>query len=111
MNKTCPRCGAEMKDCALGWLCPICKTFVDMQDGVHLHKEKPFMPPRTNGDMVRSASDEQLADLFTMLLSKQRASIIAQLHAKGLIPEVSIVEVPVMARAAHLAWLREPAEG
>ena len=62
-GKTCPRCSAEMKDCALGWRCPICQAFVDMDGGLHLHEEKPLAPPATNFDKI-TASPEVLSDFI-----------------------------------------------
>lgn len=62
----------------------------------------------TNGDLLRSMTDEQLADFITNLLSKQRATIIEQLSAKGILADVCIIETPTMAKAAHLHWLRQP---
>ena len=109
-EKICPKCGAALKDCALGWRCPICRTFVDMKGGVHLHKEKPFMPPKTHGDQVRTMTDEQLADLFVTLASRQRAAILESLREKGIIDDVCVVEMPALAKVAHLKWLREPVE-
>ena len=99
-----------MKDYSIGWKCPVCAVFVDMGGRVHLHEEKPFLPPQTRADRIRSMSDEALADLFVKLMSKQRAAIIEQLHAKGVIADLCIVEMPAMAKMAHLKWLREPAE-
>lgn len=61
--KTCPHCGAAMDDVSVGWLCPICKTFINLQGGVHLHEEKAFRPPVTNFDKV-TASPEVLAEFI-----------------------------------------------
>lgn len=63
----------------------------------------------TNGDFIRSMTDEQLADFITKLLSRQRTTIIEQLSAMG-IADICIIETPTMAKAAHLHWLRQPAE-
>lgn len=75
-----------------------------------MHEEKPFMPPQTRADRIRAMSDEELADLITMLTTKIRNMTIEQLRAKGVIDNVCIMEMPAMAKIAHLKWLREPAE-
>ena len=95
---------------SIGWKCPICRVFVDMRGGVHLHEEKPFMPPQTRADRIRAMSDEELADLITALTTKIRNMTIEQLRAKGVIDNVCVMEMPAMAKIAHLKWLREPAE-
>ena len=65
---------------------------------------------KTNADKFRSMTDEELADFFTKLASRQRNAILKQLHEKGLIPEVYVFEIPALEKVAHLKWLREPVE-
>ena len=67
------------------------------------------MPTMTNADKIRAMSDEQLAALITAIMSRQRATIMQQLQAAGVADNISVVEMPTMTMAAHLAWLREPA--
>lgn len=62
--------------------------------------------PQTYGDYIRTLSDEQLAELFTALLSSQRHRIIEQLQAMGIPLSVGIVEMPELSKAGHLEWLK-----
>ena len=64
----------------------------------------------TNADKIRAMSDDDLAALLTALMSRQRASIIKKLQDKGVALNVEIVEMPLLTKAAHLEWLKEPAE-
>lgn len=69
MNKNkhgnCPQCGGPLRAEALGWRCDNCRGFISMNDGkFYEYKQKPFLPPMTNGDAVRTMSDEDLAKLF-----------------------------------------------
>lgn len=63
----------------------------------------------TNGDKIRSMSDEELATLISGIMASQRAEMIARLRMQGVIVEA--IEAPLLSAAAHLKWLREPAEG
>ena len=98
MKRQCPHCGAEMIGLTITWRCPVC--------GLSFYTSHP----KTNGDTIRAMTDEELADFITKLMAKQRATIIENLRAKGLIVDVGIVEMPEMAKLAHLIWLRETAE-
>ena len=40
-----------------------------MRGGFHPHKEEPFMPPMTNADKLRSASNEELAKFLANTVS------------------------------------------
>lgn len=64
----------------------------------------------TNADKFRAMTDEELADLFVKIASNQRKAILEALHEKGIIAEVCVVEMPALAKVAHLQWLREPAK-
>lgn len=64
----------------------------------------------TNGDLIRSMPDEALAYFITKLMAKEREAVIEQLSAKGILEDIHIIEIPTMAEAAHLHWLRQPAE-
>lgn len=57
----CPKCGEKMRAVSIGWLCPKCKCFADTNGDVLVYEDKPFMPKPTNGDLLRSMSDEELA--------------------------------------------------
>lgn len=96
MERICPICGSETIRLSIAWRCPVCGLYIPH--------------PKTNGDMIRAMTDEELADFIVRIMAKQRATIIDTLHAKGLIVDVGIVEVPEMAKLAHLKWLRETAE-
>ena len=62
----------------------------------------------TNADRIRAMSDEELADLIVGIMSRQRAMMLQRLS--GELPNVSVVEMPMMAKAAHLKWLQQPAD-
>lgn len=96
MKKSCPICGGETIRLRIAWHCPVCGLYIPH--------------PKTNGDTIRAMTDEELADFIAKLMAKQRATIIENLRAKGLIVDVGIVEMPEMAKLAHLKWLRETAE-
>ena len=92
--------------------CLNCKKYEDCVTGSGLTWPCGAYAPKvvTWGDKFRAANDEELADMITTLMSKHRAAIIEQLHAKGVIADICIVEMPAMAKIAHLKWLREPVE-
>lgn len=60
----CPNCGTKMISESVGWQCPKCKGFVSMDGIFHEHKETPFMPPKTNYDVITSKSLERLAEFL-----------------------------------------------
>ena len=58
----CPVCGTQMRDETVGWRCPKCKGFVALDTGkFYEHREKPFMPPQTNADRIRTLAEPELA--------------------------------------------------
>lgn len=58
----CPECGENMRGESIGWRCPKCKGFVSFVDGkFYPYIERPFVPPVTNADRIRTMSDEELA--------------------------------------------------
>lgn len=65
----CPSCGGRVRSESIGWKCENCQGFIDMRGGFHPHKEEPIMPPMTNADKLRSASDEELAKFLTHTVS------------------------------------------
>lgn len=87
----CPSCGGRVRSESIGWKCENCQGFIDMRGEFHPHKEKPFMPPMTNADKLRSASGEELAKRLTMLFYQ----VAQETNAEHYI----------------LSWLRQPAEG
>lgn len=93
--------------------CLNCKKYEDCKTGSGLTWPCGAYTPKviTNADRIRAMSDEELADMIVMLMSKQRAMILESPHKRGVISDVTIVESPVMAKAAHLKWLRSPVEG
>ena len=46
-QKQCPYCGGKMNMTIIGWMCPFCRTHVDMRGKVHIHKEEPLAPHST----------------------------------------------------------------
>ncbi len=63
---------------------------------------------KTNADRIRAMTDEELADLIVGIMSRQRAMILQRFS--GELPNISVVEMPPMAKAAHLQWLQQPAD-
>lgn len=96
--KQCPHCGAYMQGESIGWKCPICKTFVDMNGGVHLHKEAPFMPPQTNADRIRSMTNEELAEVLVEPHCDRRTTAECKSYHGN-------------CQQCVLDWLKQPAEG
>lgn len=62
----------------------------------------------TNGDRIRSMSDEELADLLTNLISVQDHNTLQKLWSAGI--AASLCEMPVVSRTKHLEWLKAEME-
>lgn len=96
----CDRCPGG-QECRFDYMGKACKEYrASETSGVFL----------TRGDMIRAASDEQLADMFTALLSAQRKLILSGLQKAGVAEDICVVEMPLLSKKAHLEWLRERAE-
>ena len=64
--------------------------------------------PKTNADRIRSMTDEELAELFCMIISEREKIVVEELSAKGV--ECTLVEYPILSTIAYLEWLQQPAE-
>lgn len=64
----------------------------------------------TNADRIRSMTDEELARFINALVSRGRNQTMNKLVQSGAVPNMNIVEVPMLAIAEHLRWLRKPIE-
>lgn len=64
----------------------------------------------TNGDRIRSMTDEELARFINALVSRGRNQTMSKMVQSGAVPNMNIVEVPMLAIAEHLRWLRKPIE-
>lgn len=64
--------------------------------------------PMTNADGIRSMTDEELAELFCMIISEREKIVVEELSAKGV--ECTLVEYPILSTIAYLEWLQQPAE-
>ena len=75
MNITaCPNCGGLVRSESIGWKCESCRGFIDMQGNFHEHIDRPFMPPPTYADRIRSMSDEELtAAIYQLIYAKDPA--------------------------------------
>lgn len=62
----------------------------------------------TYGDKIRAMSDDQLAGFLAAILHENRVNVIKQLQDKGIALGVNVVDMPMVSKAAHLKWLREP---
>lgn len=58
----------------------------------------------TNGDWVRSLSDEDLAELFDTFFEEVMLSMLEKLSDKGISAEV--ISLPIVSRKKHLDFLR-----
>lgn len=63
----------------------------------------------TRADHIRAMTDEELASWIAALLYEQKVSIAATMERIGV--GMNIIEVPMLEKAYHLKWLREPAPG
>lgn len=102
----CPKCGGHVRSESIGWKCESCRGFIDMQGNFHEHIDRPFMPPMTRADRIRSMSDEELAAYLAdhydgFCLNKPECGTL--LDTDEGIPEEMCV-------ACALIWLRQPAE-
>ena len=61
----------------------------------------------TRGDQIRAMSDEQLAAFIANFLRTRRITVIRELQAKGLLPPICIIDVPMVDEALHLKLLKE----
>ena len=61
--------------------------------------------PRTWGDLIRSMSDEQLAELLQAIIHERDLLIIEKLQKQGV--EASLIERPALDFQKHLEWLRK----
>lgn len=107
--RRCPSCGGRLRDEGLGWRCEKCKGFVDMQGKFHKHVERPFMPPMTNADRIRSMSDTELAELLLEVHVEGADSmqhILLRFHLTDEQKRKLIEE----ATPAAMEWLRQPKE-
>ena len=108
----CPRCGGPVRSESIGWKCVSCRGFIDMQGKYHEHIDRPFMPPMTFADKIRSMSDEELTDAIYKLIY---AADPARWFCKGTKECVEIMdndgEIPdEMCRKCLLKKLQQPAE-
>ena len=62
----------------------------------------------TVADWIRSMADEELAALFTTILSERDRATVEKLAAQGI--QTSLVEMPAVSMAKHLQFLQSPAE-
>ena len=62
----------------------------------------------TNADKIRSMSDEELADFLTGLLLHHRAEVIKKLQDRGIATNISVIEMPMLAKADMLRLMKAP---
>lgn len=105
----CPECGTQMRDETIGWRCPKCKGFVDMNGGkFYEHREKPFMPPQTNADRIRTMAEPELA---ATLISADYCTVCDH-YKDGLCDVMGVTDEPInnYCMEACLKWLLQPVE-
>lgn len=98
----CPKCGEKMRAVSIGWLCPKCKCFADTNGDVLVYEDKPFMPKPTNGDLLRSMSDEELAEWMSENCTDSFCDIICNGDCKAINTR--------QCREIILGYLRQEAE-
>ena len=103
----CPVCGGHVRSESIGWKCVSCRGFIDMQGKYHEHIDRPFMPPMTIADRIRSMSDEELAVFWSehydnFCQSKPECGKLLDTD-EGIPSEWCV--------ACALEYIRQPAEG
>ena len=96
----CDRCPAGA-GCCLDFMGMACKEY---------RKKNAPDVLLTRADKMRSASDEELAEMLTLIGSALRNTIIEGLQKAGVAENVCTVDVPMIRKAAYLELLREPVE-
>lgn len=65
----------------------------------------------TNGDHIRSMTDEELANFIAALLSNKRKELLIEMQRMGAARNIEIIiEVPYLSKMGYLKWLKEPAK-
>lgn len=117
-NQNCPKCGGPTRSTALGWICENCRGFIALQDGkFYEHVQRPFLPPMTIADQIRSMTDEQLAEKIHSLyhnIVTGTMDDISCLFCDGkagcITEEGNIICDEEKEKACVLRWLQRPAE-